>query len=213
MESLETLSYLEIAEQDATETLINRAFQLGAIQVREEITGFVRFLRGRKLRNVMEIGSESGGTFYLWCRLAALGGIKISLDKPDGDSGSWRFKESGPLAERTKLFQSFAPRVKVVTGDSHSPAVKWGISHILGAEKLDLLFIDGDHSYEGVKQDFEMYREFVAPGGLIAFHDILDTEHHRIRGCHVSKLWQELQGHKIEFNAKTHLGGIGVLTV
>ncbi|RPH56645.1 MAG: class I SAM-dependent methyltransferase, partial [Acidobacteria bacterium] len=38
---------------------------------------------------------------------------------------------------------------------------------------LDVLFIDGDHSYEGVRRDFEMYRPLVREGGLIVFHDIV----------------------------------------
>ena len=38
---------------------------------------------------------------------------------------------------------------------------------------MDFLFIDGDHSYEGVKRDFADYAPLVRPGGLIAFHDIV----------------------------------------
>lgn len=34
-----------------------------------------------------------------------------------------------------------------------------------------LIFIDGDHSYEQVRADFENYRSFLAPGGVLAFHD------------------------------------------
>jgi predicted O-methyltransferase YrrM len=39
--------------------------------------------------------------------------------------------------------------------------------------KVDFLFIDADHSYEGVKKDFEMYSPLVRKGGIIAFHDII----------------------------------------
>lgn len=37
--------------------------------------------------------------------------------------------------------------------------------------KLDLLFIDGDHSYEGVKADWEAYKKFLRPGSIVIFHD------------------------------------------
>ena len=37
--------------------------------------------------------------------------------------------------------------------------------------KIDLLFIDGDHSYEGVKLDFELYSKLVSPKGVIIIHD------------------------------------------
>jgi predicted O-methyltransferase YrrM len=42
-------------------------------------------------------------------------------------------------------------------------------------EPLELLFIDGDHSYEGAKADFERWSAFVAPGGHVLFHDAVDT--------------------------------------
>jgi predicted O-methyltransferase YrrM len=38
-------------------------------------------------------------------------------------------------------------------------------------KKIGLLFIDGDHEYEGVKLDFDLYSPRVVPGGYIAFHD------------------------------------------
>lgn len=37
--------------------------------------------------------------------------------------------------------------------------------------KIDLLFIDGDHSYEGVKQDFDLYSSVLNPNGIIIIHD------------------------------------------
>jgi cephalosporin hydroxylase len=38
---------------------------------------------------------------------------------------------------------------------------------------IDVLLIDGDHSYEGVKADYEKYMPFVKDGGVILIHDIL----------------------------------------
>jgi hypothetical protein len=37
--------------------------------------------------------------------------------------------------------------------------------------KLDLIFIDGDHSYEGVKKDFELYSQILTSNGMIMIHD------------------------------------------
>ena len=37
--------------------------------------------------------------------------------------------------------------------------------------KIDLLFIDGDHSYEGIKLDWELFSPYVAPFGAVVFHD------------------------------------------
>src|SRR5689334_2239607 len=41
-------------------------------------------------------------------------------------------------------------------------------------EPLELLFIDGDHSYEGAKADYERWGAFVRPGGHLLFHDAVD---------------------------------------
>jgi predicted O-methyltransferase YrrM len=36
---------------------------------------------------------------------------------------------------------------------------------------VDLIFVDGDHSYEGVKADWEAYKQFLHPGAIAIFHD------------------------------------------
>jgi len=41
-------------------------------------------------------------------------------------------------------------------------------------DPIALLWIDGDHTYEGVKADFEAWAPLVIPGGIVAFHDSLD---------------------------------------
>ena len=50
-------------------------------------------------------------------------------------------------------------------------------------------------------------------GGYIAFHDINDSDFHRSQNVGVARLWGELPGRKIEFNAGLHLAGIGLLQV
>jgi hypothetical protein len=88
---------------------------------------------------------------------------------------------------------------------------------ILRNEPIDFLFIDGDHSYEGVLQDFAMYSWLVRRGGLIAFHDILP--HPTSTGVFVRKLWKQLtprfETEEFLGDARRDLelwGGIGVIT-
>jgi hypothetical protein len=106
----------------------------------------------------------------------------------------------------------------MIHGDSHSIESKERIAGIIGNRKLDFLFIDGDHTYEGVKDDFEHYKQYVKPGGWIGFHDIKDTEFHRNANCRVDQLWEELEGEKIEYlemrpDFGGHYGGIGFIKV
>ncbi len=42
---------------------------------------------------------------------------------------------------------------------------------IAARRRYHLLVIDGDHSYEGVKNDFQRYRDLVVPGGYVVFDD------------------------------------------
>ncbi len=42
---------------------------------------------------------------------------------------------------------------------------------ILQDIKIDFLFIDGDHSYEGVKKDFDLYSKILTDKGIIIIHD------------------------------------------
>ena len=70
---------------------------------------------------------------------------------------------------------------------------------MLPENSIDFLFIDGDHSYEGVKNDFEMYKPLVSKGGIIVLDDIYKKDEG------VPKLWNEL---KQEHNC-TEIGSVG----
>ena len=77
----------------------------------------------------------------------------------------------------------------------------------------NFLFIDGDHTYEGVKKDFEMYRPLVKKGGLITFHDIVSGPAENVGG--VPRFWKEVLknfNHKEFVKAWDQNGyGIGVI--
>ena len=99
-------------------------------------------------------------------------------------------------------------------GSSHDYEMLENVESVIKGDLLDFLFIDGDHTYEGVKQDYEMYKHLVKPGGWIGFHDIKDTEFHRNANCRVDILWNELEGNKIEFvDNSSPYGGIGFIQI
>ena len=60
-----------------------------------------------------------------------------------------------------------------IIGDSQSPDTMKDLKCILDDNKIDLLFIDGDHSYEAVKRDYELYEPLTRH--VVALHDISAT--------------------------------------
>ena len=61
----------------------------------------------------------------------------------------------------------------------------------MGDRQIDFLFLDGDHTYEGIRQDFEMYSPLVKKGGIIGFHDI--APHPPETDCDVFRFWNEIK--------------------
>jgi predicted O-methyltransferase YrrM len=55
-------------------------------------------------------------------------------------------------------------QVMIVRSTSEEAARNW-------KDPIDLLFIDGDHSYEGVKRDWDLFAPYVKPFGIVVFHD------------------------------------------
>jgi predicted O-methyltransferase YrrM len=100
----------------------------------------------------------------------------------------------------------------VVYGDSHKPETLAELADLLADDRVDLLFIDADHTYEGVKGDYETYSPLVRPGGIVAFHDILT--HPNMPYVAVDILWRQLSGVMEEIITDPPTwGGIGVLHV
>jgi cephalosporin hydroxylase len=143
-----------------------------AWQIRSEIVGLLRTLEAEPPRTVLEIGTAMGGTLFLLTRVAAPDALIVSVDLRHGQFGG------GYPRWRVPLYRSFAraaQRVELVRGDSHEPDTEDRIRRLLDGRALDLLFIDGDHTYDGVRQDFADYSPLVRPRGLLAFHDIVPS--------------------------------------
>ena len=164
----------------------------------------------RKPKFILEIGTARGGTLFLFTRVSSPDALIISIDLPGG-----RFGGGYPEWRKT-LYKSFAihkQEIRLVREDSHALATLNMVKKILEGRKLDFLFIDGDHTYVGVKTDFEMYSKLVAKGGIIALHDIVPGPLQKVGG--VPRFWNEIK-HGFEYvelvkNWKQGGKGIGVI--
>ena len=196
-------------ETDVVNNALTVAGTIGMHQHDEEIRPFAEWLATRQPHHVIEIGTLKGGTAALWHELCT--GTVVSVDLPSGRFGGadHGYNEEAVL-KRNQTLQNKFHRLHCLSANSHSKETPELVHYLLKEEQADFLFIDGDHTYEGVKADFEMYAPLVRPGGIIALHDVLDTPVHRSAGCYVNKFWNELPPHKALFSCNGPWGGIGV---
>jgi predicted O-methyltransferase YrrM len=134
----------------------------GLLERREAETLYVLVRRAAGLGDVVEIGSYRGrSTAFLAQALADEGGSRrlIAID---------------PHLEGTE--EDFRANVSAGSASSLVDA-RVAFSHDVAQEisgPLGVVWIDGDHSYDGVRQDFEDWFPKLATGGWVAFHDTVD---------------------------------------
>jgi len=154
----------------------------------EELGALARLVQARCPRTVLEIGTADGGTLLAHARLAAEDALIVSIDLPEGPFGG------GYPRWRIPLYRSFTrpgQRLELLRADSHAPGTADRLEQILDGRRIDYAFVDGDHTYEGVREDFELCCRFAHDSTIIAFHDIV--EHPAETGCEVHRFWREIR--------------------
>lgn len=163
-------------------------------QVKEEWLWFLSLLPKYNKLSILEIGCYDGGST---ASLAHFADTLITIDI------------NNPPRFDPKRIKDFCKNYMYIGNDSHDLS---NLDHIR-TFKFDLIFIDGDHTYEGVKRDYEIYSALCKVNGIIAFHDIIDSESHRQQNCFVGKFWDEVkQGQRFQEKiTTTSWAGIGIL--
>jgi MMP 1-O-methyltransferase len=122
-------------------------------------------------RRVVEIGVYEGASALTL--LNALGpGAELHLidpfgRRPDALPSGWGATEWATRRVLTRAARrrgGDAPSVHWHAALSHEAAASW-------SEQVDLVFVDGDHSEAGCELDWNSWRDFVAIGGHVVFHD------------------------------------------
>lgn len=118
-------------------------------------------------RNICEIGSYVGASAC--CFGAAVKADQaariLCVDTWNNDAMTEGRRDT--WSEFKKNTEKYSRNIVPVRGYSTQVAevVRASIS------ELDLFFIDGDHSYEGAKADWELYKDLLKPGAIVIFHD------------------------------------------
>jgi len=127
-----------------------------------EIFYLFNLVKENKFKNICEIGSYKGGTFFLLCQAASDDATLVSIDI--------KYPIERKLAH--KLFGKSGQKIYCIKGDTKDHSTYRKLESALKGKSLDLLFIDGDHSLFGVMNDFIRFSPLVKEGGIIVFHDI-----------------------------------------
>lgn len=124
-----------------------------------------------KNSNIVEIGSWKGkSTFCLAMGLRK--GIIYAIDpfNADGEPGS-QLEYSYKMGQ-APLLEEFISMMKTLNVLDKINILKgYSFEYVNYINKIDFLFIDGDHSIEGCNYDFEKYGPKLKKGGYLAFHD------------------------------------------
>lgn len=146
------------------------------LQSAEELAAFAAFIEAEGVRSYLEVGAWTGALVSCLHRHFHFDRVAVC----DDGYAQRRFGLPFRVPAEAALFQ----------GDSRSAAYReWRAA--LGP--IDLVLIDADHSYRGVKADFEVNRQF--PHRFLAFHDITGANRHT---AGVGRFWRELEGDKRE---------------
>ena len=156
-------------------------------QNQSEIMAFLEYAAAEKPVTVCEIGVADGGNSFLLSQAIPTASFFVGID----------------LYVRNRLQLRFFSRYRdaffLFNSSSTNRNTLETIRRKFDGRRFDLVFIDGNHHYDAVRDDFLTYKEMVREDGLIAFHDIVPDRSEKLdptwERCSdsVPELWEKLK--------------------
>jgi cephalosporin hydroxylase len=152
----------------------------------------------------VELGTHSGNSYFTFCQSVLETGIAskcYAVDTWQGDdhAGIYSndiFKKVSDYHQAN--YAGFSRLLRMTFDDA---------LEYFADGSIDLLHIDGLHTYDAVRHDFETWLPKLAPGAIVMLHDTNVRE----RNFGVWKLWEELQSNYSNNLEFLHSHGLGVL--
>jgi len=154
----------------------------------------------------VELGTHTGNSYFAFCQTIVQAGLPTrcyAVDTWQGDEHSGAYCED--------VFQQVDAHNQQYYGE-FSSLLRMPFDEAVASfsdSSIDLLHIDGLHTYDAVSHDFETWRPKLAPGAVVIFHDTNVRE----KGFGVWKLWEELKQRYPRHFEFIHSHGLGVLQI
>ena len=152
----------------------------------------------------VELGVHTGNSFFAACRTIKANQLDtqaIAIDTWTGDMHAGTYNDSvfeQFEATRHSEFDAFTTALRGTFDEA---------AQTIAPHSIDCLHIDGLHTYEAVKHDFDTWRPLLTSDAVVLFHDISETG----RDFGVWKFWQELKLQHPGCLEFSHSHGLGVL--
>lgn len=154
-------------------------------------------------RVVVELGTQAGLSYFGLCQAVREHGVQArcyAVDTWSGDEHTGAYDDAtwnDVSSYNTTHYAEFSELLRTRFDEAASR---------FGPESIDLLHIDGFHTYEAVREDFETWYPKTAPGGIVLFHDVAA----RMLDFGAWRFWKELETQHESF-LFSHGYGLGVL--
>jgi len=161
-------------------------------------------VRNLKPHRIVELGTYNGYSFFSFCQAVKDGWLDTELYAVDtwkGDNHAGFYDES--------IFENVDRICKDIYGGLKITLLRKTFDEAIDGfddESIDILHIDGYHTYEAVKHDFESWLGKVKKNGIVFLHDTAEVRD----DFGVYKLWGDLKKEyeTLEFY---HSHGLGIL--
>lgn len=150
-------------------------------------------IKKRDIKCFVEIGVSNGGSLAFYSYVLPKDCIIVGIDNREIIKEE-KFNIDAPNCNRKYLINSDyydiikgnCDNVHLIKGNSHDVETYDKLIDIIGQKYIDFLHIDGDHTYEGVSDDFNTYYDLVVDDGIIVIHDIHSEEG-------VARFWKDIK--------------------
>jgi hypothetical protein len=188
-------------------TLVEPLFSLPAKLPPTAWAGHIPFLfalfHALRPATYVELGVHTGASLIAAATAAATYQVPTALVGID----SWQGDEHAGVYEGDSIFRDLKTYLSATFPNTRLERCFFSeATPKFATGSIDILHIDGLHTYDAVKEDFTSWFDRVSPAGVILFHDISVFE----RGFGVHRLWEELKQCflTLEFH---HSFGLGVV--